>query len=726
MDLTFRNENANYAFGKYDRVQIEGTPWTVGPRNEEGYVMTLDDGRGLSRSFSHDQLSRLGGLGRIHVERNYFLPEEARRRLRHSTSLASELNQKPHARVSKRDAYVESFLELERNDLVNRTDTSIAANLVMMRGMAIEYADNLNPTGAAKLDRSADFSKLPSPRTLRRWLAAKADFGLSGLFDGMARRGNRTRLMSPEAYGLMMREVRRYLSPEKPTIKMIHENVLIAFHDLNKEEIGDGKDPTPAPSYETVRRAVRKLDPFTVEIARNGEAAARKKFRPVIAGLDLTRLLQRVEMDEWTVDAVSIMESTEIYGLLTDEEKRSLGLDGSKARWTLTAVICCTSRCILAMVLSRNPGAEAAVQALQMVVSNKGLWADATGSLSSWDMHGTPELMVTDGGSAFKSERFRFACADLGITSEIAINGTPELRGTIERVFGTMATDLAARMPGRTFSSIREKGDADPEKRAALKLEDVTFAFIRWAVDIYHNTPHRGLDGETPIECWRRLSKKYGVQSPPDLHHTRLVFGQRRKYSLEKTGITVLGVRYQSEALATWMRRKDPHEVDVRWHPKDIGAISVRMGPEWFEIPAVDPSLQGIAAQTWLNAVRHVRAASPASNRVDMVAVREAIKAIGARNAKAMSAASLTLEDWSGDAVERAEARLLAGVEFVERKAPKQTAGKVGREIPDDADPQFADPATAASSYTAPTQKYPATRVSSETISPTNLKIEED
>lgn len=725
MDLSFRIENANYAFGKYDRVHIEGSPWTVGPRNEEGYVMTLDDSRGLSRSFSHDQLSRLGGLGRIHVERNFFLPDEAKRRLRGSTTLISGLDGRPHARVSKKDAFCEGFLELERDRKVNRTDESIKVNLKLIRGMALDYAENLNRFGSNQIDHSVDFTKLPSPRTLRRWLSAKAEFGLPGLIDGMARRGNRTKLMSPEAYGLMMKEVRGYLSLEKPSIKLTHENVLIAFHDRNEERVAEGREPLTAPSYETVRRAIRNLDPFTVEIARNGEAAARKKFRPVINGLELTRLLQRVEMDEWTVDAISIMESAEIDGLLTEEEKKSLGLDGAKARWTLTAVICCTSRCILAMVLSRNPGGEAAVQALQMVVSNKGLWADATGSLSSWDMHGTPELLVTDGGLAFKSERFRFACADLGIAAEIAINGTPELRGMIERVFGTMATDLAARMPGRTFSNIREKGDADPEKRAAMKLEDVTFAFIRWVVDIYHNTPHRSLDGETPIECWRRLSKKYGVQSPPDMHHSRLVFGQRQKYNLEKTGITVLGVRYQSEALATWMRRKDPHKVDVRWHPKDIGAISVKMGPDWFEIPAVDSSLEGVAAQTWLTAVRNVRAASPASNRVDMVAVREAIKAIASRNAKAMSAASLNLEDWSGDAADRAEARVIAGVEFFERKAPKQTAGKVGRELPDAIDAQSADPAAGPSSSTDATQNAPAPKVASATASP-SLKVEED
>lgn len=152
------------------------------------------------------------------------------------------------------------------------------------------------------------------------------------------------------------------------------------------------------------------------------------------------------------------------------------------------------------------------------------------------------------------------AVNDLGVTWEMAMNGVPENRGTIERVFGTFAIDFAPRLSGHTFSSIIEKGDVDPEKRAVLKLEDFTFALIRWVTDIYHNAPHRGLGGDTPVKAWRRLSQEYGVLPPPDMEMMRLCFGLSRKYQLDKKGITVLGMPYQPDALQTYLRRKDPHE----------------------------------------------------------------------------------------------------------------------------------------------------------------------
>ena len=695
MELLFTTTKARLAIGKFDRVTIEGVSYRLHQETEIGFIFIRDDETQLAHQISHEVLLRLENAHQVRVERGYFDPSFAVKRQLQMSTACSGLATGIKRRINKKEAYCQAAKDMHRDGLVKLTDESIKASMLALMGRAIELADNLNPTGKDKLPKSEDFSIPPSARTLRRWLASMGDFGISGLVDSVDSRGNRSSRMGPEAIGLMMNEVRKYLSPEKPSVKLIHEKVHLSFDARNELRKEDGRDPLLIPSRETVRRAIRGLDPYQVELARNGEAAARKKFRPVLNGISVTRPLERVEIDEWTVDVITFMQSTGMYELFTDDEKRSLGLyiegdehlDGKKrrkktARWTLTAAICCATRCIVGMVLSRNPGAEAAVQLLQMITTNKGAWSDAVGALTPWDMHGTPELLVFDGGAAFKSQRFRMAASDLGIMWEMAMNGVPENRGTIERVFRTLATDFAPRMSGHTFTSIIQKGDANPEARAALSLDDFTFALIRWVTDIYHNTPHRGLDGETPVKAWRHLAQKYGVSPSPDMNMMRLCFGQERKYRLDKTGITILGVRYQAEYLQAHMRRKDPQMVDVRWHPKDVGSIFVRLGKEWFEVPALDSSLDGVSAQTWLTAVRKTRSVNPTSNRIDNIAVREAIKAIDDRNEQAKLASSLNLEDWSEERMERAERDLLAGIVFYDRKEPTQTKGVLGHEIP--------------------------------------------
>ncbi|WP_240608262.1 Mu transposase C-terminal domain-containing protein [Pararhodobacter oceanensis] len=696
MELTFNNSNFRYAFGTYDRVTIEGVPYRPTSHNEVGYVMTMTDETGLSQSFTHTRLSRLGTMGRIRHEPNFYRQGEAEKRLSTSGELISELRVKPRARLSRRSAFVNAFLSLEKNKMIKRTDKSIKENELILLGMALKFSSNPNPLFQTKIELSVDFREAPSPRTLRRWIKEAEALGDEGLVDAMHRRGNRGSNMDPEALRLMMREVRGYLSLEAPTIKVIYENVKNAFDCANDERAECGLPPLRAPSYETVRRTIDAIDPFEREVARKGLDAARKKFRPVGKGLELTRPLERVEMDECKIDLVSLLHSADLMSYLTDEERKAMGLDGSTARWMLSLALCCTTRCIVGMVLTPTATAEAAIQTLEMVMTNKGQWADSVGALGAWDMHGTPELIVTDCGSAYRSDNFRFTCADLGMPVERAIAGSPESRGRGERLFGSVFSGILPRLSGRTFSDIITKGDADPRERAALTTDDLIFALVRWVVDIYHNTPHRGLHGETPLQCWRRLTEQWGVQPPPDMRRRRMVFGRRLTRTLDKSGVTVLNVRYHSERLATWLNRKDKRKVEVRWHPSDIGAIEVRLGDEWFEIPAVEDGLDGVSAQKWLTTSRKLRASCPEQKAFDRKVIRKAIEAITERNSAAIATAGLLVQDWTPERIAREEKRNLISFANGATKKAKAHDGEVGYSIPEpmDYNPSDAVPST--------------------------------
>lgn len=682
MGLSFDHRKTRIAIGSFDRICINQVTYRLLFENEVGITLQTDDGLGFGHQFSHEELSRLASMGRIRLDRNYYDPERAAREQRVTTALLSALPVTQGARVAKRSAYVEAFLEMERNGQINRTDTAIKANEKALIGHATQFTGNLNPLGKADAGKSVDLSVPPSPRTLRSWLKAAELDGQAGLLDAMHLRGNRNRLLGHEEIGILMQEVRGYMSPDRPNMVTIHSKVQGAFKERNDEREKLGLKPFNVPSRETTRRAIRSLDPFAVFSARFGLSAARKRFKPVTSGLSLTRPLQRVEIDEWEIDLMTLMHSSQLIELFTDEERLLLGLDKSKKRWTLTVAICCTTRCIVGMVISTAPKARAAVQVLQMIVSNKGQWADIANSLSHWDMHGLPELIVTDCGPAFKSQAFRFACSDLGVTKEYAIAGCPEVRGTIERLFNTCSKKLLSFLSGRTFSDVVSKGDANPEDRAVLTLDDLAFILVRWVVDVYHNTEHRGLNNETPAECWRRLMQTWGVRPSPDMRSSRLVFGRPMTRVLSKEGLTVLGVRYHSERLADWMLRQDKCEVELRWHPKDIGAIEVQLGNEWHTVPSIDHELDGVPAQIWLSATRDVRARHPKAKRINTEVIQKAVKAISERNEAAMALANLLVEDWSPERIAREEKRIFQGVRFGKSQPLREAADGIGRSFP--------------------------------------------
>src|SRR3546814_6609698 len=91
--------------------------------------------------------------------------------------------------------------------------------------------------------------------------------------------------------------------------------------------------------------------------------------------------------------------------------------------------------------------------ALRMVVSDKTKLADLAGATTSWDMYGRPETIVTDAGSCFISVAFRSAVSELGAESMLPPAGRPQMRGRIERVFGTIHTQLLSWFDGRTFEN---------------------------------------------------------------------------------------------------------------------------------------------------------------------------------------------------------------------------------------------------------------------------------
>jgi putative transposase len=175
-------------------------------------------------------------------------------------------------------------------------------------------------------------------------------------------------------------------------------------------------------------------------------------------GLEVTRPLEPVEIDDYDLDLMSFLAMSGVLEYFSQEALDAFGLTGEKGRWCVSAVICCATKCIVSMCITRNPSLQSALKTIEMTTRDKGSWADAVGALSPWNQYGTIGLLVADNGSAFTAANTKAAMKDLGIAYINPHKGPKELRGTIERVFGTLAQDLLSRLTGRTFSDIVEKG----------------------------------------------------------------------------------------------------------------------------------------------------------------------------------------------------------------------------------------------------------------------------
>jgi len=67
---------------------------------------------------------------------------------------------------------------------------------------------------------------------------------------------------------------------------------------------------------------------------------------------------------------------------------------------------------------------------------------------------------MSDKAKEFESKAFAMGCAEYGIKHETGKAGKANLRGTVERVFGTFNNEFH-NLPGTTFSNVQQRLNYD-------------------------------------------------------------------------------------------------------------------------------------------------------------------------------------------------------------------------------------------------------------------------
>lgn len=645
---------ARYVFSREDEIFLDGRQFFWFETRGKDHLFRPADGNGPLQSFNNSQIARWLEKGkfdykpaRVH-EREEVIPQV----------ILSLLTANEKKRAEVREAFVLAFMNLYAANEVNRTYKSIEDNMFRI---CLQAGHIMKSNASAGMLGTMQVPEPVCAKSIRRWLIGYEKYGIAALYDNVSSRGNYDRNLLEDERRLMYAKVAGYLSDLKKTPANIVADVQAAFVAENERRVAEGLLELACPSRITIRAAINSLDPFRVKLTREGKDSARRAYSPVGLGIDVERPMQRVEIDEQMIDLISLMEDSGLLNFLTAEDKLALGLDGDKGRWIMTVALCVRTRCIVGMSLSRTANTRSALQTVELAMRDKGIWADAVGALDPWDQFGMIGTLVTDCGKNFISHEFRARMHDLGVNVLHTPAAAPWLKPYIERVFRTFSIRLMPRLSGYTFGDIIRRGSSDPEEKAALTVDQLCAVLVRWIVDIYHNTPHEGLEGQTPRNCWLRLTEKYGVTPPPSLARRRLIFGYEDTRTLQKDGITVLGVRYHSHALARHMMHSPDTKMELRWYPEDIGAIWVKIGNEWSPVSAVHGCFQGVSAQHWQAARRELRIQHEGEARLKASVVQKALDFIEQLNGDAMRRVGLLNEDWSKARMDREERALFVG-----------------------------------------------------------------
>jgi transposase InsO family protein len=140
-----------------------------------------------------------------------------------------------------------------------------------------------------------------------------------------------------------------------------------------------------------------------------------------------------------------------------------------------------------------------------------------------------PLRLYVDNGSAYRSRHLALVCAKLGVTLIHARPYQPQAKGKIERFFRTARAQLLPTLL-----------EADTRTLDALNRR-----LWAWLEDEYHETPHRGLEGETPLARWAATAG--GLALPPDHLDDLFLFDEKRKVQKDRT-VSLRGVVYEVDA----------------------------------------------------------------------------------------------------------------------------------------------------------------------------------
>ena len=408
-----------------------------------------------------------------------------------------------------------------------------------------------------------------------------------------ARRGVRAKRLSADREAIIQQAIDQHYA------KRIRPNLQSLTNEVAGRCNAAGLTP---PSAKTVIARVRTRDQAWLVRRREGASKARSLALLTGAHPGAAAPWERVQIDSTPCD----------IRLVREEERTVIG------RPNITFAIDIYSRVILGFSVSlQNASTITVATCLAHACLPKQDWL-AQRDLNGvhWPIWGKPLVLEYDRGPEHEAKGIQRGLRLHGIRSKVRAKGHPEHHGTIERLIGTMMKRVHERR-GTTFSSVTERGEAEPGRLACISLPELE-QIVTVEIDRYNHTTHDSV-GDRPLDryvaYYRRPDLPDDQRIPQFLPAERLLldFLPYEHRRLVRTGFRLFRVDYSSrDLLPMWKRQNqerlerivvyDPRSLATVWVVDDVngGYIAVP-----YRVPRADMTLaESAAARRHLHALK--------------------------------------------------------------------------------------------------------------------------
>lgn len=433
--------------------------------------------------------------------------------------------------------------------------------LVHLPGSALELAQHR----ARILDMPYDPATTPtSRRTYYRLQSQQASAAVSGGHEILALaprhidKGNRSQRLSAEQLAAM-EHVRQtfYATPRAPNGKAA----------LRELQTYCEQASIKCPSYPTFLNHLKTHEDDAMRKIRYGKRIAyqNQQFYYTLS-YDTPR------------HGVRPFECVHIDHTLLDIELKCRRTGLPLGRPWLSLMVDAFSRRIMAMHLGFHPPDRSAVlMALRAFVKR-------------WNR--LPQLLMTDNGKDLVSQDVKHFLTSMGVHFRLRPAGQPRVGSPMERLFGTLNTQLVHNLEGNTelTKNVRMLSGAHlPRRLANWNLENLYTVLEHWAYEFYDQQVHPALD-ISPREAFQRALRETGERP-----HRAIAFNQDfliatcptvdrggERVVDRQRGVKVHNFYYQSPHFDSVLlaRKKFP----VRYDPHDVSRVFVQLpSRQWIE-----------------------------------------------------------------------------------------------------------------------------------------------
>jgi putative transposase len=144
---------------------------------------------------------------------------------------------------------------------------------------------------------------------------------------------------------------------------------------------------------------------------------------------------------------------------------------------------------------------------------------------------GLPKRLYVDNGAVYRSNHLSLVCAKLGVTLIHSRPYRPQGRGKQERWFRSVRMQL---LPTLSEADLRS-------------LDALNRRLWAWVEGEYHMSPHKGLEGQTPLDRWTLSAHDVRLVGPECDLDELFLFEQKRKVQKDRT-VSLHGVVYEVDA----------------------------------------------------------------------------------------------------------------------------------------------------------------------------------